>query len=112
MITFYGRDQQWVKSCFASGSFADKPVQLPPSTLLCERMEQNPGKVLQIADMGLDEGFGPSPMLQGAGKLRFYAAMPIYSLAGEILGALAVLDRRARSLAPERCLALETLRTR
>lgn len=109
MIAFYGRDPQWVKSRFSSGLFADRALQLPPAALLCERMVQAPGKVIQVSDMSLDDGFAALPLLHGNGKLRFYAAMPIYSPAGDILGGLTVLDRRARTLSPEQCLALETL---
>lgn len=109
LITFYDRTQQWVKSRHSTGGLADRALQLPPGQLLCERMVQNPGKVMQIADMTLDDGFAALPLLQGNGKLRFYAAMPIYSPAGDILGGLTVLDRRARSLSPEQCQALETL---
>lgn len=109
MINFFDRDQQWVKSHFATGNFADKALHLPAGAILRERMVQQPGKVLQITDMSLDEGFSGAPLLHGTAKLRFYAAMPIYSPSGQILGALTVLDRRARQLAPEQCLALETL---
>ena len=109
LITFFGREQQWVKSHFATGNFADKPLHLPPGAMLSERMAQQPGKVLQITDLTQDEGFAGALLLHGGAKLRFYAAMPIYSPSGEILGALTVADRRARALAPEHCLALETL---
>jgi diguanylate cyclase (GGDEF)-like protein len=109
LISFYDREQQWVKSRHSTGNFADRALALPPSALLCDRMVQHPGRVMQVADMSLDEGFATLPLLQGSTKLRFYAAMPIYSPAGDILGALTVLDRRARSLAPEQCQALETL---
>lgn len=109
LIAFYDRAQQWVKSRFCSGNFADRALALPPGALLIERMLPHPGKVLQIADMSLDDGFAALPILQSGGKLRFYAAMPIYSPAGDILGALTVLDRRARSLTPEQIQALETL---
>ena len=109
LITFYDRAQQWVKSRFCSGNFADRALALPPGALIAERMLQNPGKVTQISDMGLDDGFAALSLLHGTSKLRFYAAMPIYSPAGDILGALTVLDRRARTLTPEQCQALETL---
>jgi diguanylate cyclase (GGDEF)-like protein len=109
LITFYDRNQQWVKSRFATGVFADRPLHMPAAALLSERMMHQPGKVTQISDMSLDEGFSALPLLHGNGKLRFYAAMPIYSPAGDILGALTVLDRRSRTLAHEQCQALETL---
>jgi diguanylate cyclase (GGDEF)-like protein len=109
LISFYDHSQQWLKSRYSIGNFADKALALPPPGLLCERMLQLPGKVLQITDTGLDEAFAALHQPQGAAKFRFYAAMPIYSPAGDILGALTVLDKRARTLAPEQCLALETL---
>ncbi len=57
LITFYDHDQQWVKSRFATGNFADRPLQLPSGSLLCERMVQQPGKVTQISDRSLADGF-------------------------------------------------------
>jgi diguanylate cyclase (GGDEF)-like protein len=109
LISFYGGNQQWLKSRYSTGHFAGKALALPPPAMLCQRMLQQPGKVLQIADTGLDETLAALHQPQGVAKFRFYAAMPIYSPSGDILGALTVLDKRTRTLAPEQCQALETL---
>jgi diguanylate cyclase (GGDEF)-like protein len=108
-ISFFDRERQWLKSRFSSGNFTDKTLHLPASSLLCERLAQQTGHVLQITDATLDEVFAGSGAAAGSAKFRFYAAMPIYSPSGDILGALTVLDRRVRTLTLEQCQALETL---
>lgn len=108
-ISFYDREQQWLKARYASGTYADKSLALPQAAMLIERMHLQPGKVLQVTDTSTDEAFTALPQPSGTGKFRFYAAMPIYSPAGDILGALTVLDKRTRTLAPEQCQAMETL---
>ena len=106
MISFFGENRQWVKALCCTGAFAGKTLAFP-----CHGLEEAklhaPGHVLQLPDMHVDPQFASHK--RSCGKPRFYAAAPLYSPAGDILGSLGVLDRRARSLNEEQCHALETL---
>lgn len=109
LISFYGSGKQWLKSRYDSSYFVNKALALPQPAQLTQRMQHQRGKLLQVTDTVLDDTFATLPQPAGAAKFRFFAAMPIYSPAGDILGALTVLDKRARTLAPEQCQAMETL---
>jgi diguanylate cyclase (GGDEF)-like protein len=106
IISFFSPERQWVKSLFCTGAFAGKPLDFPHNGF-DEAYLHEPGHVLQLPDMHADSGFGAHK--RGHSKPRFYAAVPLYSPAGDILGSLGVLDRRARALNDEQCHALETL---
>jgi len=62
---------------------------------------------LIVADARNDPRFAGHEL--AAAGIRFYAGMPIPGADGTALGALAVLDRETRSLAPEQLDALRTL---
>lgn len=108
LISFFEGDRQWVKARYSAGAYAEKLLELPRPGALEAQMHL-PGQVLQVPDITTDERFvGYAPVRSGA-KLRFFAAVPLYAPAGAVLGSLAVMDRRARQLSPEQCMALETL---
>jgi len=108
LVTFFDSAGQWVKARYCAGMFTDKLLDLPPSPVLREAFYQTKGRLLQVPDLLADARFAHA-IPQGSAKLRFYAAVPLYSPAGEVLGALSVLDRRCRNLAQEQGNALETL---
>jgi diguanylate cyclase (GGDEF)-like protein len=106
IISFFGESRQWVKSLFCTGAFAGKALDFPYDGFREANLHE-PGSVLQLPDMHAAPQFGTQK--RGHTRPRFYAAAPLYSPAGEILGSVSVLDRRARSLNEEQCHALETL---
>lgn len=108
LVTFFDRERQWVKARYSAGMLTGKKLDLPPGTALCEAFFQEPGRVLQVTDMAVEARFAHAAPA-GCAKLRFYAAVPLYSPAGDVLGCLSVLDRRHRALTPEQGNALETL---
>ena len=105
-ISFFDRGRHWVKARSCTPAFADKPFELPRGTVR-EAALHEPGKLLHVADIQADARF--ARVAARSGRLRFYAAAPLCSPAGDILGSLAVMDRRVRTLSPEQCHALETL---
>jgi diguanylate cyclase (GGDEF)-like protein len=109
LISFFDRDRQWIKARFSSGAFSEKTQEIPRSFAFCDFAIQNTGPLLHIADMTLDERFADHPLVSGPTKLRFYAAVPLISPAGAVLGTLSVLDKRSRTLTSDQTSALETL---
>lgn len=62
-----------------------------------------------IDDTLADARVRTSPLVTGREGIRFYAAAPIVSANGTVLGTIAVLDRRARGLDAAQRLGLEAL---
>jgi diguanylate cyclase (GGDEF)-like protein/PAS domain S-box-containing protein len=66
-------------------------------------------ETLVIADLAQDAGPRGAALLAGAAPLRFYAAVPLRTPDGLVVGALSVADRIARELRPAERTALENL---
>jgi diguanylate cyclase (GGDEF)-like protein len=109
LISFFDHDRQWVKARYSAGVYAEKSLAPARGAWLGEMELHQPGQMLQVPDMAADERFAGYSPAQGAGKLRFFAATPLYTPSGAMLGSLAVLDRRTRQLSSEQATALETL---
>ncbi|OYV28128.1 MAG: hypothetical protein B7Z81_16035, partial [Acidocella sp. 20-61-6] len=109
LISFIDRDRQWIKARFSSGGFGDKPQNMPRSAAFCDTAIQHPGELIVVPDMAQTPPFSETPPAAGPAKLRFYAATPLVAPAGEVLGTLAVMDRRTRTLTSDQANALETL---
>jgi diguanylate cyclase (GGDEF)-like protein len=109
MVSFFDSERQWVKARFNSGAFAEAARDLPRSQAFCDvAIAHGPGIIL-VPDLMADARFADHALAFGAARLRFYAAMPLVSPAGIVLGTLSVLDRRCRSLTADQTSALETL---
>jgi diguanylate cyclase (GGDEF)-like protein len=109
LICFFDRDRQWIKSRFSSGAFSDKTTELPKHPALFNLACAQPDQLAQVPDMAADKDFASHPLVAGSARLRFYAAVPLVAPAGEVLGVLAVMDRKSRALTPNQASALETL---
>jgi diguanylate cyclase (GGDEF)-like protein len=62
-----------------------------------------------VPDAGANPAFAANPLVTGEPGVRFYAGMPLVSADGFSLGALAVMDRVARTLSGAQLEALQTL---
>ncbi len=109
LVSFFDRDRQWIKARFSSSTFAEKSQSLPRSYSFCDLTIEQPGPIITVPDMHQDPRFAGHARITGPAKMRFYAAVPLISPTGEVLGSLSVLDKRSRTLAPEQSSALETL---
>ena len=65
--------------------------------------------MLEVADARLDVRFHDNLLVTAAPLLRFYAAVPLLSAAGEVLGSLCVIDSASRSLSERQKAALAAL---
>jgi diguanylate cyclase (GGDEF)-like protein len=109
LISFFDNNRQWVKARFSSGAFSEKIQDMPRSPAFCDVTIQQPGTMILVPDMSQDPRFAGHPLASGPGRLRFYAAAPLVSPTGAVLGSLSVLDKRTRNLNPDQISALETL---
>lgn len=85
---------------------AGRPV-LPRRAAICDHVVAG-GQTLVVADTERDARFIDNPVAKAWG-LRFYAAAPLRSAGGHVLGALCILDRDARVLEPREQELLEKL---
>ncbi len=109
VISFIDHDRQWIKARFSSGAFAEKTLNLPRNTALCDIALARPDQLILVPDMLQDPRFAGDGLIISPAKLRFCGAMPLISPAGAVLGFLSVMDRRSRNLSPDQTSALETL---
>ncbi len=109
LISFFDRDRQWVKARYSSGTFSEKPLDLPRHRAFIDATIGQPYGIVLVPDMTRDARFSGHPMVGGAMRLRFYAGAALVTPAGDVIGSLCVMDRRSRTLSPEQMTALTTL---
>src|SRR6476659_1960722 len=66
-------------------------------------------RAFEISDLRADPAFATSPLVTGAPHFRFFAGMPVTSEDNQLLGAICILDTRARNLTTPQRQGLETL---
>lgn len=104
LILVFDRDRHWRKSCAGLVS-PDALSQVP----FCEDTLRDDGCTV-VPDMRADARLRGHPAVVEAPFLRFYAALPLRSMQGLPLGALCVLDTRARALDSAQLASLQDLR--
>jgi diguanylate cyclase (GGDEF)-like protein len=109
LVSFFDRDRQWIKARFSSSTFVETSRDLPRTHSFCDLTIKQSDSIITVADMHQDPRFADHARVTGPTKLRFYAAVPLISPTGAVLGSLSVLDKRSRTLLPEQSSALETL---
>lgn len=102
VISFIADDAPWTKSCVGMPA-----SHLPPDPSLCAYAVAG-DEVFHVEDLALDPRFSTHPWAGRFGA-KFYAAAPIRSANGEPIGALAVIDRAARTLSANDAIQLEEL---
>ncbi|KAL1633941.1 hypothetical protein SLS56_002532 [Neofusicoccum ribis] len=70
---------------------------IPRSCGLCECVVNSPDETVVVNDLQLDDRTATRPFVVGAPHLRFYAAVPLRSSIGTIIGAYCVFDGVPRS---------------
>jgi diguanylate cyclase (GGDEF)-like protein/PAS domain S-box-containing protein len=103
LFSLVDSDRQWFKS--RVGLSAEQTAR---DISFCTHAiaRQDP---LVVPDALQNPLFANNPLVQGEMQVRFYAGVPIRSLAGHAIGTLCALDTRPRDLAPADLAALEDL---
>ncbi|MGV8858837.1 GAF domain-containing protein [Rhodoglobus sp.] len=91
LITVLGPDSQW--NLAQSGP---ELGEVPRNVSLCETTIQF-GDIFVIPDTLADARFRDNPLVTSGPQIRFYAGFPIEAPSGVRIGALCVIDTRARS---------------
>ena len=103
LISLCDRDREWIKSAYGVSL-----RELPRDGSFCALAISQAG-TLEIDDVAADARFADNPLVAGEAGVRFYAGIPLRSTSGHVVGALAVLDRRPRSLTVEQRAALAAI---
>ncbi|MCW2777248.1 MAG: hypothetical protein JWN17_973, partial [Frankiales bacterium] len=102
-VTLVDDDRQWFKSLH--GLDLD---QTPRGVSFCSDVVAS-GQITAIQDMTRADRYRANPYVTGGPSFRSYLGVPLVGRDGLPLGTLCVLDRRARSFAPDQVGVLVTL---
>ncbi|MEP6481593.1 MAG: GAF domain-containing protein [Rhodoglobus sp.] len=87
-------DREWVK---AAAGLSVGRTEIPRSESFCATtIEQL--RLFSIADMTKDPRYRDMPLVTGPPGLRFYAGYPVEAPNGQRIGALSIIDTKARTL--------------
>ena len=90
-VTFIDRERQWVKS-----SVGMNPLDTERIGEFCD-MTIRHATLMVVEDATVDPRFRHHPSVTGLQHVRFYAGYPIESPNGDRIGALCIVDTRART---------------
>jgi GAF domain-containing protein len=104
ILSLIDRERHWFKSRFG----LEAPDEAGRAVAFCEHVRAAGGMMI-VSDARADARFAANPFVTAEPHIRFYAGCPLITDAGEVIGTLSVLDRTARTLAPEQRDALSML---
>jgi diguanylate cyclase (GGDEF)-like protein/PAS domain S-box-containing protein len=91
LVSLVDSERRWCKSCIGLDvAETPRPLAFCSHAVALDDM-------LVVPDMLLDERFAAHPHVTDGPRFRFYAGQPVYSLDGQPLGTLCILDRVARA---------------
>jgi len=103
-VSFIDHDRQWFKARVGVSA-----QETPRDMAFCSHTILHGDEFMEVRDATQDSRFADSPLVTGGEQIRFYAGAPLVTPDGHALGALCVMDRRARTLSPEQVSALQAL---
>lgn len=103
LVSLVDQDRQWFKS--KQGLVVS---ETPRDISFCTHAVES-GEKLIVEDALLDERFNENPLVKANPHIRFYAGIPIKSIAGYSIGTLCVIDSKPKTLSQNELAALEDL---
>ncbi|NHH99956.1 GAF domain-containing protein [Oceanimonas sp. MB9] len=103
LVSLTDKERQWFRSQRGLGA-----QEVPRDAAFCSWVVAD-GAPLVVSDASQDARFADHPLVAGKPGLRFYAGMPLYLESDLVLGVLAILDTRPRTLSEEELRRLELL---
>lgn len=103
-VTLIDAERQWFKTRLGL-----EDPQTPRDHSFCAHAILEPQHMLIVPDARDDARFRDNPAVTGAPGVRFYAGAPLLDAEGLAMGALCVMDREPRELAPYQRAALDAL---
>jgi diguanylate cyclase (GGDEF)-like protein len=104
LLSLIDDDRQWFKSRVG---IAEQST--PREWSFCAHTILQPDQTMEVRNALEDSRFAGNPLVQDGPEMRFYAGAPVLAADGSAIGALAVLDRRPRTLSDDQQLALRSL---
>ncbi len=104
LFSLIDRERQWFKANHGLTGIS----QTPRDIAFCAHAILG-SEILEVRDATRDARFRSNPLVVSGPRIRFYAGMPLRDPRGLALGALCVMDHRARDLTPAQRRALESL---
>ena len=103
ILSLVDRDRHWFKSRFGLAA----PDEAGRADAFCEHVTAR--GIMVVPDARVDARFAANPFVVGEPHVRFYAGCPLLTGDDQVIGTLSVLDRAARTLAPDQGEALAML---
>ena len=104
LVTLVDEHRQWFKA--RAGLEVSETHR---DQAFCAHAILDPSQPMVVSDATKDARFANNALVTGSPNIRFYAGMPLVTQAGEALGTLCVIDRKAKQLTPEQRNRLKTL---
>ena len=95
-LSFIDAHRQWFKSCNGM-----EITETAAFSILCSHAIDQPDKVLVVKDLSESDWFGENPFTHKGQPLIFYAAAPLVTQSGNVIGLLAVFDTKANNISLE-----------
>jgi PAS domain S-box-containing protein len=103
LVSLVDRDRQWFKSHHGLDA-----LETPREQAFCAHTVLGNEPVI-VTDASLDARFADNALVRGPPHIRFYAAVPLITPRGFVLGSLCVIDRRPRTLTDSQLITLRLL---
>jgi diguanylate cyclase (GGDEF)-like protein len=104
LLSIVDGDRQWFRS-----KVGLEMTETSRDESFCVHAIEVPDEVMVVPDATLDARFATNPLVTGEPRIRFYAGAPLVLSSGDTLGALCVIDDKARDITPDQIAALAML---